>query len=151
LIGIVLRSARFEFRTREEAVSIARWIGALVPDTACVEFALLELMINAIEHGNLEIGAMHKSELVGRGELDAEIARRIANPIYRDRLAWLDVQRNGADIAYTVGDAGPGFVWRELADAPANQPSGRGLALVRQLAHSLEFNAAGNVVTVRLP
>jgi hypothetical protein len=146
----VLRSARFEFRTREEAVAIARWLGALVPDSACTEFALLELMINAIEHGNLEIGAHHKSELVRAGALDAEIARRLAEPCYRDRVAWLDVLRSDDMTAYTVGDSGPGFAWQTVDEPGPDRPSGRGLSLVRQLSDSLEFNPTGNVVTVRL-
>ncbi len=145
-----LRNARFEFQTRDEAAAIAEYVATLLPESVRVELVLTELMINAIEHGNLEIKGA-KAELVRRGELEAEVARRRSDPIYRDRIAWLEVARIDNQVTLTIGDEGSGFDWREITQPSPTTPSGRGLLLARLMSSSgLCFNAAGNIVIVRV-
>ena len=151
----MLRSARFEFRTREEAVAIARWVGELLRDATCSEFALLELMINAIEHGNLEIGAAYKGQLLREHRFEEELTSRLANEKYGARRVHVSVVRADATIEIEIRDEGPGFAWRdalatglELSEAP----NGRGIALVRQTCFpSLTYRDPGNVAVVTLP
>ncbi|HEY0250745.1 MAG TPA: ATP-binding protein [Kofleriaceae bacterium] len=143
------RWARYEFRSREEAAAVAQHVASLLPEAIRVEFVLVELMVNAVEHGNLEIKAA-KPELVRRGELEQEVARRRADPRYCDRVAWLEVTREDAEVTFVIGDQGPGFAWQAQTSLPVNdQPSGRGLVLARLMSSSgLAFNPEGNIVTV---
>ncbi len=145
-----LRKARFEFQSRDEAAAIAEYVSTLLPESVRVELVLMELMVNAIEHGNLEIKGA-KADLVRAGELEAEVARRREDPKYRDRIAWLEVERIANQVTFTIGDAGPGFAWREVTQPSPTTPSGRGLLLARLMSSSgLTFNEAGNVVVVRV-
>lgn len=142
--------SRYEFQSREEAASVAQTVAASLPEGVRIEFVLMELMINAVEHGNLEIKG-DKPELVRRGELEAEVARRRSDPKYRDRIAWLEVTRCADEVTFVIGDQGPGFSWcdQTVALATNEQPSGRGLMLARLMSSSgLSFNPEGNIVTV---
>jgi Histidine kinase-like ATPase domain len=146
-----LRSARFEFQSREEAAAVAEYVATLVPEPVRVQFVLMELLVNAVEHGNLEIKAA-KAELVRLGELDAEVERRRLDPRYRERIAWLEVTREHDHVTLIVGDEGPGFRWQDNSVLGIdNEPCGRGLALARLMSTSgLSFNTQGNIVTARI-
>ena len=146
-----LKKAKFEFQSREEAAAVAQYVATLLPESVRVEFILMELMINAVEHGNLEIKS-DKAELVRRGELEAEVERRLSDPRFCDRVAWLEVSRERNRVTFVVGDAGPGFRWQEGSVLGiGDQPCGRGLALARVMSSSgLAFNPEGNIVTVRV-
>ncbi|MFT3694105.1 MAG: ATP-binding protein [Kofleriaceae bacterium] len=142
--------ARFEFQSREEAATVAQQVAATLPEAVRVEFILVELMVNAVEHGNLEIKAA-KAELVRRGELEQEVARRRLDPKFKDRIAWLEVTRDEDHVTFVIGDQGPGFAWcdQSVGIATNEQPSGRGLVLARLMSSSgLTFNPEGNIVTV---
>lgn len=145
-----LRRARFEFRTREDAAAIAEYVSTLVPARIPIEFVVTELMLNAIEHGNLEIKG-DKVELVRRGELESEVKRRLRDPRFANRVAWLEIERTECGVTFTIGDQGPGFAWAEVTAPDLAEPSGRGLALARLMSSSgLAFNPEGNTVTVSM-
>ena len=109
-----------------------------------------ELLINAVEHGNLEIGFERKSELLREGTWDREIERRLAAPDYASRRVNLSVRRQRDFVVFHVSDDGPGFDWRdflEVAPSRAFAPNGRGIALARQTSFDgLEYRAPGNRV-----
>ena len=146
-----LRRARFEFQSREEAAAVAEYVATLVPEPVRVQFILMELLINAVEHGNLEIKTA-KAELVRLGELDAEVERRRLDPRYCERIAWLEVTRDQAQVTFVIGDEGPGFRWQEGSVLGiGSEPCGRGLALARLMSSSgLSFNPEGNIVTAKI-
>ncbi|HEX7701322.1 MAG TPA: ATP-binding protein [Kofleriaceae bacterium] len=146
-----LRRARFEFQSREEAAAVAEYVATLVPEPVRVQFILMELLVNAVEHGNLEIKTA-KAELVRLGELDAEVERRRRDPRYCERVAWLEVTRDPAQVTFIVGDEGPGFRWQEGSVLGfGSEPCGRGLALARLMSSSgLSFNPEGNIVTANI-
>jgi len=146
-----LRTARFEFQSREEAAAVAEYVATLVPEPVRVQFILMELLVNAVEHGNLEIKAA-KAELVRTGELDAEVERRRADPRYCERVAWLELTREHSQVTFVVGDEGPGFRWQDGSVLGIGcEPCGRGLALARLMSSSgLSFNPEGNIVTAKI-
>lgn len=146
-----LRSARFELSTREDVAAVAANLARDFPEYPWIELVLAELMLNAVEHGNLGIGGELKSELVRAGALEAEVGRRAEDPRYRDRRAWLTVEheRSGA-LRFVVGDEGEGFDWRHQNELSMTRPCGRGLRIASALApYGLEFNQEGNVILVR--
>ena len=54
-----------------------------------------------------------------------------------------------AGLSLTIRDEGPGFAWRELhSDIDAAFDSGRGLPLLCIYASNVEYNEAGNQVTL---
>jgi CheY-like chemotaxis protein len=113
--------------------------------------ALHEVLINAIEHGNLVMD----SELRENGDRSAyrELLeqRRRQHP-YRDRRVRFHARFSRAEAVCIVADEGPGFDPARLPDPtdPANleRSGGRGLFLVRTFMDEVRFNAVGNEITV---
>lgn len=145
-----LVQARFLFRTPEDARNLATLAANAAPDPARVVLGLSELMLNAIEHGNLGIGYALKSELIEAGRLFEEIERMLGQPEHAGKVAELEIMREGDVLSFTIRDQGPGFDWQgylELSPERAFDTHGRGIAMSRMLSFDgLEFLGAGNVV-----
>ena len=143
-------SVEFEFRTLDEAHELAGRLAALCAEPAAVAMGLTELLVNAVEHGNLGITYAEKKALRLADGWEAEVARRLADPAWGSRHARLRVERGDGDVAFRVEDQGMGFDWAlYLAFDPerAFDPNGRGIAMARQAAfNTLEYSGRGNVV-----
>jgi CheY-like chemotaxis protein len=148
------RQARYQFRSPAEARQLAAMWSRFLAGRAGVGMALAELMLNAIEHGNLAITYAEKSELLAADRLQEEVTRRLASTEFGDRRAELEFAHEGTHVRFTIRDQGAGFDWKnylEMDPARAFDSHGRGIALARQLAfESLEYQGAGNVVTATL-
>jgi CheY-like chemotaxis protein/anti-sigma regulatory factor (Ser/Thr protein kinase) len=124
----------------------------LCDDTARTRLgiALHEALVNAIDHGNLELS----SELRERDDATyhrmAEERRR--QKPYSDRRVFVAVRANMSEVAYTIRDEGPGFDPSKLPDPtdPANleRVCGRGLLLIRTFMDEVRHNATGNEITM---
>jgi hypothetical protein len=152
---VFLRGSVLECRTPDEAYDMASVLCALFAMPQNAMTGLVELLMNAIEHGNLEIDHDEKTALMQSGTLYDEIARRLREPPYRDRKVTVRVDRNddGSGII-TIRDDGRGFDWRAhlAAIAGTYQGRGRGIELARELSFpDLEFLDPGNQVVVRVP
>ena len=66
----LLNSATFTFRTPEEAKSLAMLLAHAYPDPNRVVTGILELTLNAVEHGNLNIGYKGKTRLLDQDLLE---------------------------------------------------------------------------------
>ena len=114
---------------------------------------LRELVVNAIEHGNLEISFDKKSELLARGAWQAEIERRLTLEKYRDRAASIVILRSTDRFSIDIIDQGPGFDWRGYVDpktAPKSLLHGRGLLMAMDAGYdSIDYRGAGNEVVLR--
>jgi len=149
--GAPMPETTYRFRTVAQARDLAQQLAQDCPRTAAVETGLFELFMNAIEHGNLEIGGIKKGILIAEDRLVEEIEARLAIQPYHDRMVEVDVDRSANAIVFTVRDAGPGFNWRIFMDRDANslqQQFGRGILIARKLAFDeLNYSATGNSVT----
>ncbi len=85
----LMEQSTFRFRTLDEAKMLAYHIGSCFPDAKNTGFGLHELLINAVEHGNLGITYAEKTELVLRGGWLEEVERRLADPAYGEKEARL--------------------------------------------------------------
>lgn len=152
----LLTDAQFRFRSLADARHLAAALSASLPDRPNAGLGLLEIFVNAIEHGNLGITLNDKSELLKSGRWEAEVVRRLALPEHRDKWVQVHFHNAGDVITIHVRDDGPGFDWRaylEFDPKRAFEPNGRGIALARQLCFpDLEYIGAGNEVrlSVRL-
>lgn len=146
-------NARFEFRTLEEAQHLAVVIAGMCANTELVAMGLSELLINAVEHGNLGITFEEKTRLKEQDGWQEEVERRLGLPENLAKRAVLSVRRIEGGWEFEVCDEGEGFDWPrflELAPERAFAPNGRGIALARQLAFSeLEYLDGGRRVRVR--
>jgi hypothetical protein len=150
-----LVGAELTCRTREDAELLADRLARLLPEPAPSRLGLVELMLNAVEHGNLEIGSSRKARLLREHRLEAEIANRLQCEPYRSRRVRVRVICAEPEIEIEIRDDGPGFAWRSALTAELvadERPNGRGIALTREVCFpSLEYRDPGNIAIVRLP
>jgi CheY-like chemotaxis protein/anti-sigma regulatory factor (Ser/Thr protein kinase) len=117
-----------------------------------VSVALREAVLNAMEHGNLEMdSALRESDCAAYHRLVDE--RRETKP-YRDRLVTVRVRQTPKEAEYVIRDDGTGFDPAKLPDPldPANldRVSGRGLLLIRTFMTEVRHSDRGNEITLVL-
>lgn len=149
-----LREATFAFKSLADARGLAQALGRLCPEAELLTAGLVELMVNAVEHGNLELSYEEKRSLCQSGNWRAEVERRMASERYRERVATVTIHRRAGNLSFRIRDEGPGFHWaRYLSLEPerARDPNGRGIALARNMGFSsLYYEEPGNVVVVEI-
>ena len=145
-----MTSAKFYFRTRQQARDITIWLSRACPNAQNVVLGLSELMLNAVEHGNLGISYDEKSQLLLEGRLEEEIDLRLSLPRYADRQALVSFERTRDEICFLILDQGSGFDWRdylEMSSTRAFDTHGRGIAMARKLSFDrLEYRGTGSEV-----
>lgn len=146
----LIETCKFRFRTLEEAWDLASFLAVCFPDPERVLSGLAELLVNAVEHGNLEIGFDGKSQLIKDGTWREEVERRLALPEYKARTIEVVFTRKDKGVCVIITDQGKGFNWREylsIDPARGSDSHGRGIAqAVTRSFDKLVFNAAGNQV-----
>lgn len=147
----------FELRTMEQARNLSTMLSRSCPCPDDAAVGMLELMANAVEHGNLGIGHDEKADLIREGRLAGEIERRLSRRPYAGRLATVSFAVTEAGVRFTVSDEGEGFDYRRYLDddAPAaTGPNGRGIRLARVISFdSLDYADGGRtaVAVIRFP
>lgn len=146
----LIDTARFKCRTLEEAESLAAFIANSFPDPQRSATGLAELLINAIEHGNLGVGYDLKSALLENGSWRNELARRADLPEHQNKFIEVLLQLKEDGIYVQITDQGEGFDWKSflMIDPSRTQDNhGRGIAQARaQSFDKLKYNDKGNQV-----
>lgn len=149
----LMTGAVFSFRTLEDARALAAALSSLCADTGSTGFGLLELLINAVEHGNLDITYQEKSALRQTGDWEAEVARRLSLAPWRDRRAQVELTQTHSKIEFIIRDEGNGFDWTQYLHFDPERAfdlNGRGIAMANTLGFQfLEYQGCGNTVVVR--
>lgn len=145
-----LHHGSFRFASLEEGRMLANFFAQAAPDPEKRVIGLQELLINAVEHGNLGLSYQDKTELLMEGRWQEEVERRLGLPAYRERFVEVLFERIPQAIRFTIRDQGEGFDWRKYLDFdPARifDPHGRGIAMARMMSFSaLEYQGNGNTV-----
>lgn len=111
---------------------------------------LTELFNNALDHGILQLPSSLKDSPRGFTRYYNEREKRLQSveghwvSITLDHLA--DGNNNGGRLLITVEDSGRGFDYRafDKVDMNHHQLAGRGIPLLRQLCHELQWSGRGN-------
>ncbi len=143
--------ADFTIQKLEEAEDLACFIANCFPFPDTVLPGLAGLLVNAVEHGSLDVGYDTKTELLKKGEWRSEIDRREDLDEYVDRRISIHLERNDDQISVRIEDEGNGFDWQkylEIDPARALDTHGRGIAQANKISFDeLQYNDKGNVVT----
>ncbi len=149
-----LREGYFHFHSVEEAGQLATFLAQAcpIPDTA--QLGLSELLLNAVEHGNLGISYEQKASLKQEDGWQEEIRRRSELEENRSKIVQVQVSRDPEHLRVRIEDQGDGFDWHpymEFSPERAFDPNGRGIALARMMSFSeLEYQGRGNVVVATI-
>lgn len=146
----LIRSVEYRFVTMDDITSLVPVLAAMCPVPDVVAPGLSDLMVNAVEHGNLGVTYQEKSLLKWDGDWEAEIGRRLALPQFQDRFATIRLEHNSDNIVFTITDQGNGFEWNKFLSFDPDRafdPNGRGIAMAKIMSFSaLEYQGRGNVV-----
>lgn len=124
-------------------------------DRLSVHLGLLEIIMNAIEHGNLGISYTEKNNAL-EGEIEDWknlVNQRMAEAPFKDRSVLIQFQMDSECCEWTITDEGEGFDWQNVPDPndPENllSANGRGIMLARLSFDDLTYLGTGNQVVVR--
>jgi CheY-like chemotaxis protein len=150
------QQATYLVRTPAEAHDLAAVIGKQFPSPTPVATALCELMLNGIEHGNLEIGFEDKSKLLAAGTWDAELGQRLEDDRYRARQVSVTVEETKTGHQIVVTDEGSGFdvgayCQDKLSPSRFTGPNGRGIArAMAWLGSRVQYRDKGRTASVHI-
>lgn len=152
-----LKTGEFEFRTLEDGNKLATLAASYCPESEMVVVGLWELIVNAVEHGNLGISYEEKSRLNENDQLEAEISRLLELPENASKTVTLKVEKTVDEIHFTIQDQGEGFDWETYMDFSPERvfdSHGRGIAMANNFSFDrIEYQGCGNrvVAVVKCP
>ncbi len=153
VVGFI-QSGLFEIKTLDESNSLTTFLSTACPKPKSVALGVSELLINAIEHGNLGISFDEKSHLLENGTWKQEVESRLNNEKYRDKSVIIKFTRDQKKITIEITDEGFGFDWEpylELSKDRLTLKHGRGIAIAKETVFdALSYNEKGNEVTAIL-
>lgn len=110
-----------------------------------------EAIVNAIEHGNLELDSKLREDGSGESYRDLGDERAKQEP-YAGRRVTVRATASDEEIRYVIRDEGPGFDPGTVPDPtdPENllRPHGRGLMLIQSFMDRVTHNETGNEITM---
>ncbi|MFA6936924.1 MAG: cyclic nucleotide-binding domain-containing protein [Treponema sp.] len=114
-----------------------------------LQMTLMELLTNALEHGNLGITFDDKTNWMKQGgDILQLIAKRNSETQYANKRIHISYSIGKTTSSFTIKDDGDGFDWRKYSHTSSTQEMhGRGISLSRQLVNTIVYNEKGNEVT----
>lgn len=144
----LLDTGKFRYQTPAEAENLACLLAAIFPDPERVLPGLAELLLNAVEHGNLNVGYERKTELLSSGTWHQEIERLLGLPQNQPKQAEVIFKRKPDGLYIQITDEGDGFDWKrylQIDPARASDNHGRGIAQANMLSFDrMRYNPKGN-------
>jgi len=123
-------------------------------DLNIFRIGLREMIINAIEHGNLNISFDEKSVLLKNGNYFEFIKNRQNDENFRNKKVMIHYKINSKKAVYTIADEGNGFDYLKIMDEVKNPEKleflahGRGILMALSVFDEVVYNDTGNQVTL---
>ncbi|MCL2800724.1 MAG: cyclic nucleotide-binding domain-containing protein [Treponema sp.] len=118
-----------------------------------LQLALIELIVNAIEHGNCGISYEEKTEALESGLTAVEIiAEKCKDPAINAKKVVFSWDIKPEKSTFVISDQGNGFDVKEYLEKMRTQSEyslhGRGIKMAAKLFKNIKFNAKGNQVAL---
>lgn len=122
--------------------------GKVCRDIEMLKIALSEILLNAIEHGNLGISMEEKAKAVKNGTFEELVKQRMINPKYANRVVTFNVHMDQDFLEYYITDEGGGFDYKKKFDTDPNAHigSGLGVQIAKSFFHEVVYEGRGNRV-----
>lgn len=151
----LITSGTFELRTLKQAESLSTMLSRASPHSQITALAVMELLVNAIEHGNLSISYEEKSTYLEEGNWIEEVERRLALPENVSKTVQVEFQRIPNGVLFEIRDCGGGFEWQRFlspsADMPEEIMNGRGILLAASVeCAELSYIGKGNIARLKV-
>ncbi|HPF07247.1 MAG TPA: ATP-binding protein [Spirochaetota bacterium] len=121
-------------------------------DINMIRIGLREIIINSIEHGNLNISFEDKTEAILTDRYFEFVNERQNNPEFRDKRVRIEYLISQSNAVYKITDQGKGFNHRKFMAAAEDGAGdvalahGRGIAMVKNIFDEVRYNFRGNQV-----
>jgi sigma-B regulation protein RsbU (phosphoserine phosphatase) len=148
----LLQEGSFRFKSPGEAEFLAVAIAnaSPAPQKAMI---ISEILLNAVEHGNLGITYDEKTGYIAKGTLRTEVDRRLALQENADKWVGMKLKRYENALTVEVEDQGPGFDYQkylQMDESRVFDNHGRGIAITNEYL-GLNYIGKGNKVVVTIP
>lgn len=146
----LMQEGDFIIKTHAEAGILAASVSqaAIYPEFVAV--GMMELLFNAIEHGNLEIGYQRKAQALMQNRWREEIESRADTAEYGLRVVHVHLEKNLSGLHVVIRDEGKGFDWSQYmyedAQSRLTEPNGRGIPKAMIMLDDLRYAGKGNEV-----
>ncbi len=121
-------------------------------DIMMVKMGLQEMIVNAMEHGNLDVSFDEKTRAQEEGRLFDFMKEKRLNPECRDRKVIIDYSLDDKKVIYRITDMGKGFDYAKIMERVKNEVNqqgllhGRGILMTSAVFDRMEYNKKGNQV-----
>lgn len=123
-------------------------------DLMDLHVCLYEALVNAYEHGNLEVDSQlkHKIHEDPTQSYEVFLIQRAQSEPYKNKKIIVEFNIDREKLVCTVTDEGKGFNYLNLDNPldPDNmlKAAGRGLMLIHSMVDNVTFNECGNSITI---
>ncbi|MES0490202.1 MAG: response regulator [Leptospirales bacterium] len=146
-----LEHGKYYFKTLDDVNTLSVLVARVTPNPGLAAIGLYELMINAVEHGNLAITYEEKTSLETNQQLLDEINRKMSLPEFQEKNASIEIKQSKKNIEFIITDEGNGFDWENLKDFQAHhafENHGRGISMAAAISFdSIKYKGKGNEVS----
>lgn len=160
--SIIAESRTFELPTDFSIIStfmseimhiISRFTGVDKKTTLVIRLSLYEMLVNAMEHGNLEINyEMKKNLLEEVVDYQRFLQERASQEPFNNRKVRVSYTYDMKALAFTIEDEGKGFDVSKVPNPHASENlerlNGRGIFISRVNMTKVIYNDKGNSVTL---
>lgn len=135
-------------------------IGVPIPEPrrGHLRAALHELLLNAVEHGSLEMSFRAKQDALANDAYDRLVEDRRRDSSLSSRRVRIRIvyARDEKMLEFRIADEGKGFRWKTLLKRERNPVGsgygcGRGLFVTKAFFSDLSYNDKGNEAILRVP
>ena len=123
-----------------------------IREVTFLRIALREIVINAIEHGNLGITFEEKSNAIESDQYFSFINERQLDPDKKNKKVNIEYSLDERRVAYIITDEGMGFDHKQVIQNSADRANeamlshGRGIAMAANVFDRVLYNDNGNQV-----
>ncbi len=140
----------FRVRSIDEVHDLSILLANACPVPEKIVMGLNDLLINAVEHGNLGITYEEKTLLQETEQWEEEVQRRLGLPTNAQKYVEVNFERRGGEIHIMITDQGKGFDWKQFEKLNPQMvlaSHGRGIAMAKALCFDqVEYQGIGNQV-----
>jgi len=121
-------------------------------DVNMIRIGLREIIINSIEHGNLNISFEEKTEAIMNDKYFEFVNERQNHPEYRDKRVRIEYLISPSRAIYKITDQGRGFNHKKFLSGMSDDTAeltlahGRGISMVKSIFDEVRYNSKGNQV-----
>jgi PAS domain-containing protein len=120
-----------------------------------IRVALREIIINSIEHGNLNISFDEKTEMMKNNKFFEIIGKKQNDPVYINKRVRIEYSLDPDKVIYKISDEGKGFDYEKILniDIDATNSSflehGRGIIMATSTFDEIKYTNNGKSVILK--